>query len=90
MYAAPVSEVDGVRLLTPETLASATEEQAGGKDQVMVSPSRFGTGYMLPTNGNLMAGPSAFGHDGPLAFAHPETSSVQVSKFQGSLQCEGP
>jgi CubicO group peptidase (beta-lactamase class C family) len=33
MYAALIGEVDGVRLLTPETLASATKEQAGGVDR---------------------------------------------------------
>ena len=39
MYAALIGEVDGVRLLAPETLESATKEQAGGKDQVMLIPS---------------------------------------------------
>ncbi|GAA4012789.1 serine hydrolase domain-containing protein [Streptomyces marokkonensis] len=75
MYAALIGEVDGVRVITPETLASATREQAGGKDQVMVIPSRFGTGYMLPTEGNVMTGPNAFGHTGrggSLAFADPQ------------------
>ncbi|MBT2526669.1 beta-lactamase family protein [Streptomyces sp. ISL-99] len=75
MYAALIGEVDGVRLLAPETLASATKEQASGKDQVLVIPSRFSTGYMLPTEGNLMTGPNAFGHTGrggSLAFADPE------------------
>ncbi|MFI1964617.1 serine hydrolase domain-containing protein [Streptomyces pathocidini] len=64
MYAALIGEVDGVRLLTSEALASATNEQAGGKDQVMLIPSRFSTGYMLPTEANPMTGPSAFGHTG--------------------------
>ncbi len=75
MYAALIGEVDGVRLLAPETLAAATEEQAGGKDQVMVISSRFSTGYMLPTEGNLMTGLNAFGHTGrggSLAFADPQ------------------
>ncbi|MEV0923705.1 serine hydrolase domain-containing protein [Streptomyces spongiicola] len=75
MYAALIGEVDGVRLIAPETLASATREQASGKDQVLVIPSRFSTGYMLPTEGNLMTGPNAFGHTGrggSLAFADPE------------------
>ncbi len=74
MYAALIGEVDGVRLLTPETLSSATAEQASGKDQVMVIPSRFSTGYMLPTEGNPMTGPNAFGHTGrggSLGFADP-------------------
>ncbi|MFD3413386.1 serine hydrolase domain-containing protein [Streptomyces cyaneofuscatus] len=75
MYAAVIGKVDGVRLLTPEALASATAEQASGQDQVMVIPSRFSTGYMLPTEGNLMTGPNAFGHTGrggSLAFADPD------------------
>lgn len=75
MYAALIGEVDGVRLLTPETLASATKEQASGTDQVMVMPSRFSSGYMLPTEAAPMTGPNAFGHTGrggSLAFADPE------------------
>ncbi|APE22405.1 Esterase A [Streptomyces venezuelae ATCC 10712] len=77
MYAALIGEVNGVRLLAPETLASATREQASGKDEAMVTPSRFSTGYMLPTEGNLMTGPNAFGHTGrggSLDFADPEHS----------------
>ncbi|WP_420168659.1 serine hydrolase domain-containing protein [Streptomyces violaceoruber] len=75
MYAALIGEVDGVRLLTPEALASAAAEQASGRDQVMVIPSRFSTGFMLPTGSNPMTGPNAFGHTGrggSLAFADPE------------------
>ncbi|MCX4762438.1 beta-lactamase family protein [Streptomyces sp. NBC_01275] len=75
MYAALIGEVDGVRLLTPETLASATKEQANGLDQVLMIPSRFSSGYMLPTDTNPMTGPNAFGHagrGGSLAFADPE------------------
>ncbi|WP_432585937.1 serine hydrolase domain-containing protein [Streptomyces sp. HD1123-B1] len=75
MYAALIGEVDGVRLLTPETLASATKEQASGKDQVILIPSRFSSGYMLPTATNPMTGPNAFGHTGrggSLGFADQE------------------
>ncbi|MFG2489876.1 serine hydrolase domain-containing protein [Streptomyces caniferus] len=64
MYAALIGEVDGVRLLAPESLESATKEQAGGKDQVMLIPSRFSSGYMLPTETNPMIGPLSFGHTG--------------------------
>ncbi|GGU27901.1 hypothetical protein GCM10010259_18060 [Streptomyces daghestanicus] len=39
MYAALIGEVGGVRLLSPDALASATEEQSSGKDQVMLIPS---------------------------------------------------
>ncbi|MFJ2025692.1 serine hydrolase domain-containing protein [Streptomyces sp. NPDC087897] len=75
MYAALISEVDGVRLLTPETLALATKEQAYGRDQVMVVPSRFSSGFMLPTSTVSMTGPVSFGHTGrggSLGFADPE------------------
>ncbi|MEU9498782.1 serine hydrolase domain-containing protein [Streptomyces sp. NPDC048196] len=75
MYATVIGEVDGVRLLSPETLASATEEQASGMDQVLVAPSRFSSGYMLPTETNPMIGPHSFGHTGrggSLGFADPE------------------
>ncbi|MFH9816877.1 serine hydrolase domain-containing protein [Streptomyces sp. NPDC017230] len=75
MYAALIGEVDGVRLLAPGALASATKEQASGQDQVMVIPSRFSTGFMLPTGSNPMTGPNAFGHTGrggSLGFADPE------------------
>ncbi|MFG3099646.1 serine hydrolase domain-containing protein [Streptomyces sp. NPDC048182] len=75
MYAALIGEVDGVRLFSSAVLASAAEEQAGGKDQVMLIPSRFSAGYMLPTGSNPMLGSSSFGHTGrggSLAFADPE------------------
>ncbi|MFJ9542609.1 serine hydrolase domain-containing protein [Streptomyces sp. NPDC101225] len=75
MYAALIGEVEGVHLFTPETLESATKEQANGKDQVLQLPSRFGSGYMLPTEDLPMTGPNAFGHmgrGGSLAFADPE------------------
>ncbi|MEV5756511.1 serine hydrolase domain-containing protein [Streptomyces tendae] len=75
MYAAVIGEVDGVRLLSPKTVASAAKEQAAGVDQVLVAPSRFGSGYQLPTPDNPMSGPGAFGHNGrggSLAFADPD------------------
>ncbi|MEU1159681.1 serine hydrolase domain-containing protein, partial [Streptomyces sp. NPDC005921] len=75
MYASLIGEVDGVRLFTPETAESAAAEQAAGVDRVLLIPSRFGTGYMLPTETDRMTGPRAFGHPGrggSLAFADPE------------------
>lgn len=75
MYAALIGEVDGVRLFTPETLAAAAAEQVSGPDRVMVAPSRFSSGYMLPTGTMPMAGPNSFGHTGrggSLGFADPE------------------
>ncbi|MEU1183080.1 serine hydrolase domain-containing protein [Streptomyces sp. NPDC005820] len=75
MYAALIGEVDGVRLLTPETVASATKEQSVGQDRVIMLPMRFASGYMLPTDTAPLTGPQAFGHPGrggSLGFADPE------------------
>jgi CubicO group peptidase (beta-lactamase class C family) len=75
MYASVIGEVDGVRLLAPETVVAAAEEQAAGPDRVMMIPSRFASGYMLPTAAVPLTGPRAFGHPGrggSLAFADPE------------------
>lgn len=61
MHAALIGEVDGVRLLAPETLASATKEQAGGPDQVMLIPSRSARATCCPPRPTrcLVRGPSA-------------------------------
>ncbi|WP_340378694.1 serine hydrolase domain-containing protein [Streptomyces sp. SS7] len=74
MYAALVGEVDGIRLLTPETVAAATREQSCGQDRVVMLPMRFASGYMLPTDQAPLTGPRAFGHPGrggSLGFADP-------------------
>ncbi|MFI0718551.1 serine hydrolase domain-containing protein [Streptomyces sp. NPDC021224] len=75
MYAALVGEVDGVRLLAPGTVAAATVQQSSGPDLVTGLPSRFGSGFQLPTLLSPLTGPAAFGHQGrggSLAFADPE------------------
>jgi CubicO group peptidase (beta-lactamase class C family) len=41
-------EVDGVRLLSPDTIDVIFREQAYGVDQVLGVPMRFGIGYGLP------------------------------------------
>lgn len=74
VYAALVGEVDGVRLLSPDTLADAVREQASGIDRVMMIPSRYASGYMLPDERFELSGPGAFGHPGrggSLGFADP-------------------
>lgn len=75
LYAGLIGEVDGVRILTPETLASATREQANGPDQVLLINGRFATGFMLPTDDSPIGGPTSFGHPGrggSLGFAIPD------------------
>ncbi|WP_158894810.1 serine hydrolase domain-containing protein [Amycolatopsis anabasis] len=79
LYAALLGEVDGVRVLTPETLTAATAEQAAGTDLVMLLPTRFASGFMLPTETEALGGPASFGHPGrggALGFADPESGST--------------
>ncbi|MFG1793553.1 serine hydrolase domain-containing protein [Nocardia sp. NPDC049149] len=74
LYAALVGDLDGHRLLTPETLSAATREQVAGTDLVITLEDRYATGYMLPTPELPLGGPHSFGHPGrggSLAFADP-------------------
>jgi CubicO group peptidase (beta-lactamase class C family) len=64
MYAACLGEVDGVRLLQPDTLAAAIVEQAGGEDLVTGYQTRYGLGFQLPFPFRPMAGAGSFGHYG--------------------------
>jgi len=59
-------EVDGVRLLEPESIALARSEQAFGPDAVLGAlPMRFGLGFMLRQDlMPLSPSPDAFGHPG--------------------------
>jgi CubicO group peptidase (beta-lactamase class C family) len=76
LYAALIGEVDGVRILDQATTVAATAEQAAGTDQVLLVPSRFASGFMLPTNESPLGGPTSFGHPGrggSLGFADPDS-----------------
>lgn len=64
MYASFVGEVDGVRILDATTVADATLEQASGPDRVLQIPTRFGSGFFLPSTFSPLFGPSSFGHAG--------------------------
>jgi len=59
-------EIDGVRLLAPESIALARSEQAFGPDAVLGQlPMRFGLGFMLRQDlMPLSPSPDAFGHPG--------------------------
>jgi CubicO group peptidase (beta-lactamase class C family) len=68
--------LDGVRVLSPETIARASAEQVHGEDVVLQRPTRFGLGFQL-TMAERPLGPSprAFGHfgaGGSLGFADPD------------------
>jgi CubicO group peptidase (beta-lactamase class C family) len=86
MYAATIGEVDGVRLLKPETVERARTLRTGsmrpagdlGKLQIGL-PTRYGLGYQLARDETETLGPGSFGHDGAggrIAFAHPESGTA--------------
>jgi CubicO group peptidase (beta-lactamase class C family) len=75
IYAACIGEVDGVRLLRPDTLQRALEVQSAGEDLVLGYETRYGTGFQLAFPFRPMAGDGSFGHygmGGSVGFAHPE------------------
>jgi CubicO group peptidase (beta-lactamase class C family) len=71
-------QVDGVRVLSRESIARARTEQANGPDAVLFGwPTRFGLGFVLPREGAGFgsATPNAFGHPGDggsIGFADPD------------------
>jgi CubicO group peptidase (beta-lactamase class C family) len=74
LYAALVADVDGMRVLEPETVKTACVVQAEGPDRVIFFPSCFGLGFTLQPMVAPGAGPRAFGHPGAggsLGFADP-------------------
>jgi CubicO group peptidase (beta-lactamase class C family) len=64
LYAATVSETGGIRLLSDETVAQMKAEQVNGPDRTLITPSRFGTGFQLPTPVSPQLSPDSFGHQG--------------------------
>src|SRR5581483_7184355 len=76
LYAGLIGEVGGVRILDAATTTAATAQQAAGTDRVLLVPSRYASGFMLPTGEAPLGGPSSFGHPGrggSLGFADPES-----------------
>ena len=74
MYAAVIGEVDGVRLLAPDTVAAAAEERCRGVDRVTGYETAYASGFQVPFPFRPMAGPGSFGHyglGGSAGFAHP-------------------
>ena len=64
MYAATVTEVDGVRLLSADTVARAIEPQTSGPDAVLIFEIPFGFGFMRNAMFAKFGSPTAFGHYG--------------------------
>lgn len=90
-YAGLIGEVDGVRILTPETVRAATIEQSNGPDRVLLVPTRFGSGFFLSSAFSPLGGPASFGHSGAggsLGFADPEAGiafGYVMNKMQQNL-----
>ena len=75
MYAACLGEIDGVRLLEPQTLVACTRVQSAGEDLVLGYETRYATGFQLSFTFRPMAGEGSFGHygmGGSVGFANPE------------------
>jgi len=68
-------ELDGVRVMTPETLRAATAECRRLRPDIAtgLAPMRWGTGYML---GSKRFGP--FGRDAAAAFGHTGLTEIAV------------
>jgi len=75
MYAALANggELDGVRLLSQETMARATEVQVHGPDEVIIFPMRWRLGYhrVSTYRGRLRKAFGHFGYGGSGAWADP-------------------
>ena len=68
-------ELDGVRVMRPETLRAATKECRRLRPDIATDshPARWGTGYML---GNKRFGP--FGRNAPAAFGNTGLTNIAV------------
>jgi CubicO group peptidase (beta-lactamase class C family) len=64
LYAACIGEVDGERILKPDTLGRAIEVQSAGEDLVLGYETRYATGFQRSFPFRPMAGEGSFGHYG--------------------------
>jgi CubicO group peptidase (beta-lactamase class C family) len=96
MYASFVGEVDGIRVLNPDTVARARTEQSVGPDAILIRDTRFALGFMIDSADVPFLGPNAFGHDGAggfLAFADPDANvgfSYVMNKMAASITAADP
>jgi CubicO group peptidase (beta-lactamase class C family) len=76
MYAALQTPINGVRLVSDDALAAATENQtpANEGDKCLIMPTVFSMGFMMHSLFTQYAGPGSFGHPGfggSVAFLQP-------------------
>jgi CubicO group peptidase (beta-lactamase class C family) len=76
LYAACIGEVDGIRLLQPETVGRASAQRTEGPDVVILNLDlQFGLGFFVPSTLIRLGGPRSFGHfgmGGSAGWADPE------------------
>ncbi|MCF2532577.1 serine hydrolase, partial [Yinghuangia soli] len=68
--------LDGIRLMSPDTVKAAGTTAAEGQDRILGEPTAFAQGFMKPATSffRVSGNPEAFGHPGSggtLAFADP-------------------
>ncbi|MEV6414556.1 serine hydrolase domain-containing protein [Kribbella sp. NPDC051718] len=84
MYAALMSEVDGVRLVPPSRLREITALSTTGLDEMTGGPAQYGLGYTVGQVGMRPVSPTVFGMvgiGGSAAYADTATGiSVAVTK----------
>jgi CubicO group peptidase (beta-lactamase class C family) len=93
LYAACIGEVDGARLMKPETLQRAIRVEAHGEDLVLGYETRYATGFALSFPNRPMAGEGSFGHygmGGSVGFAHPDRGLAFGYVMNQSLSPSGP
>jgi CubicO group peptidase (beta-lactamase class C family) len=74
LYAATLSEVDGIRLFGERTLRRALEVTSEGTDEILGARTRFGLGFGRHGGDVRLLGPDSYGHagaGGSLGFADP-------------------
>jgi CubicO group peptidase (beta-lactamase class C family) len=64
MYAALLTEVDGIRLISAERLRQVTAVSSSGMDQVFGNPTTWGLGYAIGGLGSVRGSKTVFGVGG--------------------------
>lgn len=93
LYAVLVNggELDGVRILRPETITSALHQRSFGNDPLSGRLLRFGVGFELNPNPSCLGAPdNAFGHTGAGGSTHGAwpTQKVGFSYVMGEFRPE--
>ncbi|TDI58364.1 MAG: class A beta-lactamase-related serine hydrolase [Alphaproteobacteria bacterium] len=92
IYAAMANggSIDGVKIISKDTIKRATTEQCNGTDRILGMPSRWGAGFALNNGGLYGPNDSAFGHSGmggSMGYADP-SKRVSVGYTMNQMQAE--